>query len=202
MNAGKSLEDARKGGCSGCVETGAFGNEAYILQGYFNLPKVFELTLFNGVDQITGKQLGPKTGEAKDFKTFDQLWDAYTRQIEHFLSVKIQGSNLNEALYAKYMRVPFLSILTNDCIAQGRDYNAGGARYNTSVIQGVGTGTITDCLSAVKFNIYDNQNFTMAELLEAMTAPPDDGVKLLERMVMEKSVPGQDNYTGILIACQ
>ena len=168
MNAGKSLEDARKGGCSGCVETGAFGNEAYILQGYFNLPKVFELTLFNGVDQITGKQLGPKTGEAKDFKTFDQLWDAYTRQIEHFLSVKIQGSNLIEALYAKYMPVPFLSILTNDCIAQGRDYNAGGARYNTSVIQGVGTGTISDCLAAVKYNVYDHQNFTMEELLAAL----------------------------------
>ena len=130
--------------------------------------KVFELTLFNGVDQITGKQLGPKTGEAKDFKTFDQLWDAYTRQIEHFLSVKIQGSNLIEALYAKYMPVPFLSILTNDCIAQGRDYNAGGARYNTSVIQGVGTGTISDCLAAVKYNVYDHQNFTMEELLAAL----------------------------------
>ncbi len=168
MNAGKTLEDARKGGCSGCVETGAFGNEAYILQGYFNLPKIFELTLFDGVDQMTGKQLGPHTGRAEDFQTFDQLWEAYTRQIEHFLSVKIRGSNIIEALYAKYMPVPFLSILTNDCIARGKDYNAGGARYNTSVIQGVGTGTITDCLAAVKYNVYDNQNFTMAELLSAM----------------------------------
>ena len=73
-----------------------------------------------------------------------------------------------EALYAKYMPVPFLSILTNDCIAQGRDYNAGGARYNTSVIQGVGTGTISDCLAAVKYNVYDHQNFTMEELLAAL----------------------------------
>ena len=51
--------------------------------------------------------------------------------------MKIRGSNIIEALYAKYMPVPFLSILTNDCIASGKDYNAGGARYNTSVIQGV-----------------------------------------------------------------
>ncbi len=170
MNAGKSLEDARKGGCSGCVETGAFGNEAYILQGYFNLPKVFELTLFNGVDQVTGKQLGPQTGEAKDFKTFDQLWEAYITQINYFLDIKVRGSNVIEALYAKYMPVPFLSILTNDCIASGKDYNAGGARYNTSVIQGVGTGTIADCLSAVKYNVYDKQTFTMEELLAAMKA--------------------------------
>lgn len=168
MNAGKTLEDARKGGCSGCVETGAFGNEAYILQGYFNLPKIFELALFDGVDQMTGRQLGPRTGRAEDFQTFDQLWDAYTRQIEYFLSVKIRGSNIIEALYAKYMPVPFLSILTNDCIASGKDYNAGGARYNTSVIQGVGAGTITDCLAAVKYHVYDNRSFTMAELLSAM----------------------------------
>ena len=168
LNAGKTLEDARQGGCSGCVETGAFGNEAYILQGYFNLPKVFELTLFNGVDPMTGKQLGPRTGEAKDFQTFDQLWEAYTKQIDHFLDIKVRGSNVIESLYAKYMPVPFLSILTNDCIAAGKDYNAGGARYNTSVIQGVGTGTIADCLSAVKYNVYDHGNCTMEELLAAM----------------------------------
>ena len=170
MNAGKSLEDARKGGSSGCVETGAFGNEAYILQGYFNLPKVFELTLFNGQDPMTGKQLGPKTGDPTQFKSFDELWDAYTKQIHYFLDIKVRGSNVIESLYAKYMPVPFLSILTNDCIARGEDYNAGGARYNTSVIQGVGTGTIADSLSAVKYNVYDEKNFTMEELLSAMKA--------------------------------
>lgn len=170
LAAGKTLEDARKGGCSGCVETGAFGNEAYILQGYFNLPKIFELTLFNGVDPMTGKQLGLKTGDAREFKSYDELWEAYKKQINHFLNIKIRGSNVIEALYAKYMPVPFLSILTNDCIEKGKDYNAGGARYNTSVIQGVGTGTITDCLAAVKYNVFDHQKFTMAELLDAMQA--------------------------------
>lgn len=170
MNAGKSLEDARKGGSSGCVETGAFGNEAYILQGYFNLPKIFELTLFNGVDQMTGKQLGLQTGDARDFKTYDELWEAYKKQLNYFIDIKVHGSNVIEQIFAEYMPVPFLSILTNDCIEKGMDYNAGGARYNTSVIQGVGTGTITDCLSAVKYNVYDNKKFTMAELLDALKA--------------------------------
>ena len=200
MNAGKSLEDARKGGSSGCVETGAFGNEAYILQGYFNLPKIFEITLFNGQDPMTGKQLGLKTGDPTQFKSFDELWDAYTKQIHHFLDIKVRGSNVIESLYARYMPVPFLSILTNDCIARGKDYNAGGARYNTSVIQGVGTGTITDCLSAVKFNIYDNQNFTMAELLEAMKAN-FEGYERIHNLVRNKTPKfgNDDDYADNLM---
>ena len=168
MNAGKSLDDARKGGSSGCVETGAFGNEAYILQGYFNIPKVLELTLFNGVDPMTGKQLGIQTGDAREFKSYDELWDAFKKQLIYFLNIKVKGSNVIEQIFAEYMPAPFLSILTNDCIASGKDYNAGGARYNTSVIQGVGTGTITDCLSAIKYNVFDNKKFTMDELLKAM----------------------------------
>ena len=73
VNAGKTLDDARRGGCSGCVETGAFGNEAYILTGYFNLPKIFELTLTNGYDYNTDQQLGLKTGKAEDFKSYEEV---------------------------------------------------------------------------------------------------------------------------------
>lgn len=168
LNAGKSIEDARRGGSSGCVETGAFGNEAYILTGYFNLPKILELTLFNGYDNMSHQQLGLKTGDPRDFKTFDEFFDAYKKQIDYFLDIKLKGSNVIENIYAKYMPVPFLSIITNDCIKRGRDYNAGGARYNTSYLQGVGIGTITDSLAALKYNIYDNKKFTMAEMLDAL----------------------------------
>lgn len=168
LNAGKSLEDARKGGTSGCVETGAFGNEAYILTGYFNLPKIFELTLNNGYDKVAGRQLGPQTGEAAGFSTYEELFEAYKKQIAYFLDIKIKGSNVIERIYAEHMPVPFLSVITNDCIARGKDYNGGGARYNTKYIQGVGIGTITDCLAAVKYNVYDKKKFTMQELLEAL----------------------------------
>ena len=170
LNAGKSITDARKGGTSGCVETGAFGNEAYILTGYFNLPKIFELTLFNGYDHESGQQLGPKTGDARDFTSYEELFEAFRTQVNHFLGIKIRGNLVIEGIYAREMPVPFLSILTNDCIARGKDYNAGGARYNTSYIQGVGIGTITDSLAAVKYNVYDHQNFSMDELLSALLA--------------------------------
>ncbi|MGN0169946.1 MAG: trans-4-hydroxy-L-proline dehydratase [Lachnospiraceae bacterium] len=168
MNAGKSLEDARRGGTSGCVETGAFGNEAYILTGYFNLPKVFELTLNNGYDKVSGRQLGLQLGYATDFETFEELFDAFKKQVKYFIDIKVQGSNVIEKIYAEQMPVPFLSIITNDCITSGKDYNGGGARYNTKYLQGVGIGTITDSIAAVKYNVYDKKNFTMAELMQAL----------------------------------
>lgn len=168
INAGKSLEDARRGGSSGCVETGAWGSEAYILTGYMNIPKIFQMTLFNGFDEYSGKQLGLQLGYAKDFKTFDELWDAFKKQLKHFVDIKIRGNNVIERLYAEEMPAPCLSVVTNDCISNAKDYNAGGARYNTNYIQGVGIGTVTDCVASVKYNVYDEKNFTMEELIEAM----------------------------------
>lgn len=168
LNAGKSIKDARMGGTSGCVETGAFGREAYILQGYFNLPKILEITLNNGYDPVAEKQLGLKLGNAEDFKSYEELYEAYKKQIEYFADVKVKGSNVITRIYAKYMPAPFLSIITDDCISSGKDYNAGGARYNTNYLQGVGIGTITDSLAAIKYNVFDKKTFTMAELMRAM----------------------------------
>ncbi len=186
INAGKKLEDARHGGSSGCVETGAWGSEAYILTGYLNIPKVFQLTLFNGFDQYSGKQIGLELGYAKDFKTYDELWDAFKKQLEHIVNIKIRGNNVIEQLYAQEMPAPCLSVVTNDCISNAKDYNAGGARYNTNYIQGVGIGTVTDCLAAVKYNVFDNQNFTMEELIEAMEHDYE-GYDAIYRMVHDKT---------------
>lgn len=170
LNAGKSIADARQGGASGCVETGAFGKEAYILTGYLNLPKIFELTLADGYDQRSGKQLGPRTGKAESFASFEELFEAFRQQLHYFVNVKVQGNSIIEKLYATQMPVPFLSVVVDDCIAKGQDYNAGGARYNTSYIQGVGIGTLTDSLSAIKYNVFDKGRFTMAELVAALDA--------------------------------
>lgn len=193
LNAGKTLEDARRGGCSGCVETGAFGNEAYILTGYFNLPKILELTLFDGKDMMTGKQLGPHTGDARTFKSYEELWAAYEAQVKYFLDVKIQGSNVIEKIFAEYMPAPFLSIITNDCIAKGKDYNAGGARYNTNYIQGVGIGTITDSLAAVKYQVFDQQNFTMDQLLDALEHDFQNAPQILNLVKNKSPKYGNDD---------
>jgi len=149
LRQGKSLEDARAGGCSGCVEVGAFGKEAYILTGYFNMPKILELALHNGVDPRTGRQLGPQSGDSDSFNSFEELFAAYREQFRHFLDIKLLGNDIIERLYATRMPAPFLSVLIDDCIRNGCDYNAGGARYNNTYVQFVGLGSLTDSLTAV-----------------------------------------------------
>ncbi len=170
IRMGKSVTDARNGGSSGCVEVGAFGKEAYILTGYFNLPKVLELTLNDGVDPRTGRRIGIETGNAEQFGSFEQLFEAWRRQLNYLIDVKMRGNNIVERLYATYMPAPFLSILIDDCIACGRDYHDGGARYNTNYIQGVGVGTITDALTALKYHVFEHKTFSMPELLAALKA--------------------------------
>lgn len=165
---GKSIEDAREGGASGCVETGAFGREAYFLTGYFNLTKVLELTLNNGLDPLSGDLVGIKTGMAEKFEDFDALMHAYEKQLNYFIDIKARGNNLIESFYSRFMPAPFLSLLIDDCISNGKDYNAGGARYNTSYIQGVGMGTITDTLSSIKKNVFEDQTLSMDKLLKVL----------------------------------
>lgn len=168
LRQGKSIEDARCGGTSGCVETGAFGKEAYILTGYFNLVKVLEITLNNGIDPQTGKKIGIETGDPREFMDFQEFMHAFEKQINHFINIKIQGNNIIERLYMKYMPSPFLSVIIDDCIKNAKDYNAGGARYNSMYIQGVGIGTLTDSLSSIKYHVFDNKTLTMDEMLETL----------------------------------
>jgi formate C-acetyltransferase len=170
LRQGKSIEDARSGGISGCVETGAFGKEAYILTGYFNTAKVLEITLANGWDRRTGKQIGLATGDAREFRSYDELFEAFRRQLRHFIDIKIRGNQAIERLYAQYMPAPFLSLLVEDCIANGRDYNDGGPRYNTTYIMGTSPGSVTDSLSAIRFHVFDRGTATMDELLRALDA--------------------------------
>lgn len=193
IRQGKTPEDARRGGASGCVEAGAFGTEAYILTGYFNMSKVLELTLHNGVDPLTGKQLGPKTGNPEDFKDFEQFMEAYRTMLRHFIDIKIAGSNIIEKIWATQMPAPFLSVIIDDCIANGRDYNAGGARYNTSYIQGVGLGTMTDCLTSIKHNVFDKQRFTMKQLLQMLSADFDGFDRELASLLFETPKYGNDD---------
>ncbi len=168
MRQGKSIADARQGGTSGCVETGAFGKENYNLTGYFNMPKVLEITLNNGVDPRTGRRIGLETGDPTRFESFEDLFEAYEKQLNYFVDIKVRGNNVIERLYARYIPAPFLSLLIDDCIATGRDYHDGGARYNTTYVQGVGLGTMTDAMTAIKYHVFDRKNLTMETLLTAL----------------------------------
>ena len=168
VRMGKSVEDAREGGCSGCIETGCFGKEAYVLTGYLNTPKILELALNNGVDPLSGRQIGPKTGDPREFQNFNELYDTFARQLHHVVDLKIQVNNYIERMFAAWAPATFLSVVINDCIRKGKDYYHGGPRYNTNYIQCVGIGTITDSLSANKKYVFEYKKITMDRLLTAL----------------------------------
>ena len=167
VREGKTLEDAREGGCSGCIEVGAFGKEAYLLTGYLNTPKILEITLNNGIDPETGKRLGLETGDPRTFKTFEELYDAWHQQMVYFVNLKLSVNNYIERMFSLYAPATFLSLYIDDCIEKGKDYYSGGARYNTTYIQCTGLGTITDCFTALKKHVFEDQRYTMDQILEA-----------------------------------
>ena len=193
VRQGKSLADARCGGSSGCVEVGAFGKENYNLTGYFNLPKVLELALNNGCDPRSGVQLGPQSGDPHTFDSYDKLFEAFETQLNYFIDIKVHGNNIIERLYAAYMPAPFLSLLIDDCIARGKDYHDGGARYNTSYIQGVGLGTMADSLSAIRYHVYDEKNLGLGELLEALREDFAGRESLRQRLLNQTPRYGNDD---------
>lgn len=168
LQDGKTIRDARSGGPSGCVTVSAFGKESCTLTGYLNWPKIFELACHNGVDPDSQEQVGPQTGNPREFTGFDPLMDAYKQQLEYFIDLKIQGNNNIERLFARFMPAPFMSIVMDDCIAKGIDYHNGGSRYNPTYIQGVGIGTVTDALTAMKYHVFDEKDISMEEMLTAM----------------------------------
>ena len=193
VNQGKDIVDARNGGCSGCVEAGAFGTESYILCGYFNLPKILEVTLHNGFDTRTGKQLGLKTGEASAFKSYEQLLEAFKTQVEHFLRIKIIGNNTIEKIFMTHIPTPFLSLIIDDCVARGMDYIQGGSRYNTNYIQGVGMGTMTDALTALKKHVFEEKSITLPEFVRVLESNFENNDELLYKLLYKTPKYGNDD---------
>lgn len=186
MRQGKSEEDANEGGCSGCIEVGAFGKEAYILTGYLNTPKILEITLNNGTDPMTGKRLGLETGDPRTFTSYEELYEAYHKQMVHFVNMKLAVNNYIERMFSLYAPATFLSLFIDDCIAKGKDYYSGGARYNTTYIQCTGLGTITDCLSTLKKHVFEDKRFTMDEILSAV-ANNFDGEEKMQQFIMNRT---------------
>ena len=200
MRQGKTQEDANEGGCSGCIEVGAFGKEAYILTGYLNTPKILEITLNNGIDPMTGKKLGLETGDPRTFTSYEQLYDAYHQQMLYFVNMKLAVNNYIERMFSLYAPATFLSLFIDDCITRGRDYYSGGARYNTTYIQCTGLGTITDCLSTLKKHVFEDKKFTMDELLDAVSHNFEGNEKMRQFIMNRTPFFGNDDEYADTIA--
>ncbi len=195
LRQGKSVEDAREGGCSGCIEVGAFGKEAYILTGYLNVPKIVEITLNNGIDPMTGKRASMETGDPRNFTSYQELYDAFLKQLNYIIDQKIVVSNYIDSMFAKYSPATFLSVVIDDCISKGKDYYNGGPRYNTNYIQCTGLGTVTDSLSTLKKHVFEEKTFTMDRLLDAISNN-FKGDEILRQTIINKTpfYGNDDNY--------
>jgi len=174
LHAGKSLADARAGGPSGCVTISGFGKESCTLTGYMNWPKILELALHDGIDPATGRQVGLSTGDPSGFTSYQDVFDAYVRQLNYIIDLKIKGNNIIERLYAEVLPSPFMSIIVDDCIERARDYHDGGPRYNVTYIQGVGIGTVTDSLSAIKHHVYGEGTMSLGKIIDAADGDFED----------------------------
>lgn len=190
---GKDIIDARNGGASGCVEVGAFGKEAYILTGYLNLVKILEIALNNGIDPRTGKKIGLETGDPRSFITFQEFLTAFEKQVNFFIDIKIKGNVMIERLWAQNLPAVFMSIITDDCILKGKDYNDGGAKYNTSYIQIVGMGSITDSLASTKYHIYDKKSLSWDKLLDLLSANFKENEQIHENLTKNTPKYGNDD---------
>jgi formate C-acetyltransferase len=193
VSMGKSLTDAREGGCSGCIEVGAFGKEAYVLTGYLNVPKILEVTLNNGIDPVTGKMVGTESGDPRTFKTYEDLYNAFKTQLHYVIDQKIRVSNYIDTMFAKYAPAPFLSVVIDDCISKGRDYYNSGPRYNTNYIQCTGLGTVTDSLSTLKYHVFEKETFDMDRILKAVANNFEDDEIMRQTIVNRTPFFGNDD---------
>jgi formate C-acetyltransferase len=200
IGMGKSITDAREGGCSGCIEVGAFGKEAFLLTGYLNVPKVLEVTLNRGIDPVTGKVAGIDCGDPRDFKNFEELYQAFMKQLNFIVDQKVKVSNYIDRMFAKYAPAPFLSVVIDDCIKKGRDYYNGGPRYNTNYIQCTGLGTVTDSMTTLKKHVFEDGTLTMDGILAAVSRNFEGEEKLRQFILNRTPFFGNDDEYADSIA--
>ena len=166
---GISLPDARTYSPIGCVELTIPGKaNPHAVSGWFNLAKCLELTLYNGIDPASGKQLGPITGELAELKTFTDLKQALFRQIDYFASRMIYHCRRGESAQRAFGALPGWSLLTDDCIRRGRDITNGGAVYNYHSICLMGVPDTADALAAMEKFVYGDSSINHIELLRAI----------------------------------
>ncbi|WP_288276315.1 glycyl radical protein [uncultured Prevotella sp.] len=182
VRAGKTIEDAREG------------------TGYLNTPKILEITLNNGIDPQTGKKLGLETGDPRSFKTFEELYEAWHKQMVYFVNLKLSVNNYIERMFSLYAPATFLSLYIDDCIEKGKDYYSGGARYNTTYIQCTGLGTITDCFTTLKKHVFEDKRYTMEEMLDACASNWENGEKMRQYIRNHTPFFGNDDAYADTIA--
>ncbi len=171
----------------GCLENTLQGcDRSGTVDVNLNLAKAVELTLNNGRDFATGEQIGPRTGDPRNFATWDDFYSAFKLQLKSILQQLISCNNLADQIRAELEPTPYLSLLVDGCAEKGLDVTQGGAKYNFITINGVAFATAVDSLAAVKKLVYEEKKVKMDELVQAIAAN-FEGYEPLRRMLIEKA---------------
>ena len=153
----------------GCLENTLAGcDRSGTVDVNLNLAKAVELTLSDGRDMASGRQVGLRTGDPRTFASFQQFFDAFKSQLRYLLDWIIRVNNVADAGRARWEPVPYNSALVDGCLESGRDSNAGGARHNFLTVEGIALATAVDSLAAVKKLVFEDRQITMEQLLEAI----------------------------------
>jgi len=167
QNRGLTLQDARDYNIIGCVEPQKSGKtDGWHDAAFFNMCRPLELVFSNGVDK--GVQIGLKTGNIADMKTFDEFYDAYKAQMVYFIELLVNADNSIDMAHAQLCPLPFQSCMVEDCIGRGKSLQNGGAIYNFTGPQGFGIANMADSLNAVKTLVFDKKLVTLTEFKEAL----------------------------------
>jgi pyruvate formate-lyase/glycerol dehydratase family glycyl radical enzyme len=193
MNQGISKEDAVNYAIVGCVELTTHGNNlGWSDAAMFNLVKALELTLNNGVCLQTGIQMGLQTGYLTDCKTYEDLEEAYKRQLDHFIKRMITACDAVDRMHAEFLPSPFLSSVIDGCVEKGMDVTAGGAHYNLSGIQAIQAANIADSLAVIRKLIYDEGSLKAEELLKALQTNYEGREELRQYLINKVPKYGND----------
>lgn len=168
VNRGLSLEDAREYNIIGCVEPQKAGKtDGWHDAAFFNMLRPLELTFSNGMDK--GKLISVQTGDVTKMKTFEEVFDAYKKQMNYMIGLMVNADNAIDVAHAERCPLPFLSGMIEDCIGRGKSVQEGGAIYNFTGPQGFGIANMTDSLFAIKKLVFEEKKVTMAELKHALS---------------------------------
>ncbi|NLJ40237.1 MAG: formate C-acetyltransferase/glycerol dehydratase family glycyl radical enzyme [Clostridiales bacterium] len=190
---GISEEDAINYAIVGCVELTTHGNNlGWSDAAMFNLVKVLELTLNNGVCLQTGDRIGLETGFLTDYKTYEELEAAYVKQMDYFIEKMVSACDIVDRLHAEYLPSPFLSSVIDDCVKKGIDVTAGGAHYNYSGIQAIQVANIADSLAAIKKFVYEDKTLKADELLKALQTNYEGREELRQYLINRAPKYGND----------
>ena len=185
INDGYTVEEARNYAIVGCVEPTGYGNTMGRTNScYFNLAKCLELALFDGVCQMSNKQMGPKTGT--EFGCFEDILNAYETQVEYFVKMMVESLNGIEQIHKEYGQHVYCSMLLDGCMEKGIDCTSGGAKYDFAGVQGVGLIDVADSLTALKQLVFDEQMVDMNDILRCMPNDYKDN-EILRQMLLHKA---------------